>query len=383
KQKTFLLLILGAAWLISPSKALAQVDFPEANGSLCLPGLAVEVDSSCQTLGPTGYLARMQASGIFFPLVSLPARFPDASLAELPFYYGKIKDREVPTYASPADAVAGATPKRYIEQGLNYVTYIDYMEYNNSSFYMVAPGEWVQKKDISVNIVSSKFTGLEFFGTPANDFGWVLFTVQSQKTPGLSNQVMTGNEYFRFNVITVYETIEKDGVRWHMIGPDEWIEGRFSALVYPVFTSPEGVVNGRWIEMNLFEQTVSVYQDNHLVYATLVTSGQAGWWTRPGLFQIYEKLESTLMQGAFEADRSDYYYLEDVPWTMYFDQKRAFHGTYWHNNFGFENSHGCANLSPGDSRWLFDWALLGDSVYIWDPSGQTPTDPSLYTAGGA
>ncbi|MDH5606298.1 MAG: L,D-transpeptidase, partial [Anaerolineae bacterium] len=126
-----------------------------------------------------------------------------------------------------------------------------------------------------------------------------------------------------------------------------------------------------------------VYQDNRMIYATLVSSGLPGWWTRPGLFQVYEKLESTLMTGSLEADRSDYYYLEDVPWTMYFDQKRAFHGAFWHNNFGFENSHGCANLSPGDSRWLFQWANLGDWVYVWDPSGQTPTDPALYTPGGA
>jgi lipoprotein-anchoring transpeptidase ErfK/SrfK len=73
----------------------------------------------------------------------------------------------------------------------------------------------------------------------------------------------------------------------------------------------------------------------------------------------------------------------DVPYTMYFDQARAFHGTFWHQNFGFENSHGCANLSPSDSHWLFKWAEVGDWVYVHDPSGETPTDPSLYGEGGA
>jgi hypothetical protein len=32
----------------------------------------------------------------------------------------------------------------------------------------------------------------------------------------------------------------------------------------------------------------------------------------------------------------------------------------------------------GDSRWLYDWAVEGDFVYVHDPSGQTPTDPNLY-----
>jgi lipoprotein-anchoring transpeptidase ErfK/SrfK len=120
-----------------------------------------------------------------------------------------------------------------------------------------------------------------------------------------------------------------------------------------------------------------------MVYATLTSTGVPGFWTRPGLFQIFEKTETTPMSGAFEADASDYYYLEDVPWTMYFDEARALHGAYWHTKFGYEQSHGCVNLSAGDSRWLFDWAQMGDWVYVWDASGETPEDPSLYGSGGA
>ena len=37
-------------------------------------------------------------------------------------------------------------------------------------------------------------------------------------------------------------------------------------------------------------------------------------------------------------------------------------------------SHGCVNLSPGDAHWLYDWAEVGDYVYVFDPSGQTPTE---------
>ena len=48
----------------------------------------------------------------------------------------------------------------------------------------------------------------------------------------------------------------------------------------------------------------------------------------------------------------------------------------------FEALHD-VNLSVGDSRWLFDWADVGDWVYVWDPSGKTPVDPGVYTAGGA
>jgi hypothetical protein len=39
-------------------------------------------------------------------------------------------------------------------------------------------------------------------------------------------------------------------------------------------------------------------------------------------------------------------------------------------------------MSIADARWLWEWADNGDYVYVWDPSGETPTDPSFYTGGG-
>jgi hypothetical protein len=73
---------------------------------------------------------------------------------------------------------------------------------------------------------------------------------------------------------------------------------------------------------------LAVYDQRNLFFATLVSTGVPGDWTQPGLFQIYLEKETETMSGAFTADRLDYNYLEDVPWTMYFDQVRALHGTY-------------------------------------------------------
>jgi len=174
-----------------------------------------------------------------------------------------------------------------------------------------------------------------------------------------------------------------DNIEWYLVGPDEWIEQRLIGRVIPDPIPPEGVTNGRWMEINLYEQTLSVYVNNQLVYATLIASGLDPFFTRPGLFSIYQKLETTPMMGAFDADRSDFYYLEDVPYTMYYDQLRALHGAYWRTAFGFPQSHGCINLAPADARWLYEWAVEGDWVYVWDPSGETPTDPNYYGEGGA
>ena len=89
------------------------------------------------------------------------------------------------------------------------------------------------------------------------------------------------------------------------------------------------------------------------------------------------------MTGAFATGKVDYYLLENVPWTMYYDGPRAMHGAYWRAMFGYEQPHGCVNLSIGDSHWLYDWAVVGDWVYVWDPSGKTPTDPEFYKESAA
>jgi hypothetical protein len=279
-------------------------------------------------------------------------------------------------------AIAGKPVARYIQPGFTYVSYVDVQEVDGKKYYLIAPGEWMKSGDLAANAAYSQFMGFTFTATPNRPFGWILQPTETRRDPG-SNAAFSGATFNRFDQIEVFDTQEVDGLIWYLIGPDRWVESREVALVFPRTQAPDGVDNGRWIEIDLDQQTVSAYDNGHMVYATLTSTGVPGFWTRPGLFQIFEKTETTPMSGAFEADRSDYYYLEDVPWTMYFDEARALHGAYWHTKFGYEQSHGCVNLSAGDSRWLFDWAEMGDWVYVWDASGETPEDPSLYGAGGA
>jgi len=172
----------------------------------------------------------------------------------------------------------------------------------------------------------------------------------------------------------VYESVFLDGQRWHRIGAAEWVEDSQIAAVEPDVQPPPGVTGERWISLDLGEQTLAVYEGGRLAYATLISSGSAGTWTRPGTFQIVDKLVTDDMDGSYEADGSDYYYLEDVPWVMYFDGARAIHGAYWHNGFGYPRSHGCVNLSPTDAHWLFEWADVGTWVFVTDSSGRTPVE---------
>jgi len=356
---------------------------------LCLPGIYFQGPDDCVPAGPSSYLTDIAAHGIVLPIPDLPASSPDFDLTYTDVRYGYVPKRNVPVYGSLEDAMQAKKKKatKKLDSSFTYISYTDEVVVDGRRFYMVSPGAWMTANDVSRIGVVPLFQGLEFHRTPENSFGWVLSylskgPVETKSTPGYDNDDYTGHILKNHEVIQVFDVAELDDTRWYLIGPDEWLPSKVVSRVIPNTTPPEGVTDDRWIEVNLDEQTLAVYDNNQLIFATLIASGLEPFWTQPGLFQIYEKLDSTYMRGSFEADRSDAYYLEDVPWTMYYDQSRALHGAYWRANLGFPQSHGCVNLSVGDAHWLYNWADIGDWVYVWDPSGKTPTDPALYGSGG-
>ena len=378
-----LALILAAFSLFGAAQpALAQSSEPYNGAPLCLPEAYPSGSSDCMAYGPAGQLREWAKSGLSYPQAPLPARHPDIALTQSPVYIARInlpEEEQANLYVTLDDAVNGSNAVGSIAPGqLRYVSYVDTRSVNDNAYVLLKSGYWMRASPAAY----SYFQGLLFSRNPTSSFGWLVDHARARSAPGYANPEV-GETIYRESYLPIYGMVHQDGTDWYQVGFDRWIERRYIRQLVVNPTPPAGVDNGRWIEVNLYEQTVSVYENGRLLFATIVASGGEPFYTRPGLFRIEEKKPLETMQGAFEADRSDFYYLEDVPWTMYFDQARALHGAYWRAWYGFAGTHGCVNLSIGDSAWLFQWAQEGDWVYVWDPSGQTPTDPSLYTAGGA
>ncbi len=116
----------------------------------------------------------------------------------------------------------------------------------------------------------------------------------------------------------------------------------------------------RNIEVNLSNQTVTLYQNGQVYQHWSMSSGKSGWETHTGNFRIGWK---TAMQDMGCVPGYDWC-TKDVPWVAYFNGDEGFHGTYWHSNFGTPMSHGCINLTIANAKLLYDWAYRGTEVSV-------------------
>lgn len=371
----------AAAATVSPPAPAVVI--PTTAQALCLPYMEGIQAANCLQAGPSQLISTLASQGITFPAAPLAVAHPPYDLNNIPYSYARVNtNAAIPMYASLADAETNAVKEMMPAGAFRFVSLSQKLTGTDGNvYYQIANEDWIKATDVN-KVAAAYFQGFLIKQYPAVPFGWVVQSgITSVSAPGYSSQ-STGKTYNRTDIVLCYSSQIVDGEEWVKIGPEEWLDHKFVGRVLNNPTPPQGVTNGRWIEVNLYEQVMTVYENSKMIFATLISSGGKPFYTRPGTFKIYRKVDFEYMTGAFEADRSDYYYIEQVPYIMYFDEARALHGAYWNNYLGNTGSHGCVNISVADAHWLYDWANEGDAVYVWDPSGKTPTDPSLYGPGG-
>ena len=128
--------------------------------------------------------------------------------------------------------------------------------------------------------------------------------------------------------------------------------------VRPAPTDPGARIgSGKELIVVLNTQMAYAYENGVLQRSALISSGLPDTPTVRGDFKITRKLRSRHMVGPG-------YDLPNVPWVMYFFAGYAFHGTYWHNNFGTPMSHGCVNMTNADAQWFYNFAPVGTPVHV-------------------
>ncbi len=366
----FLVIVLVAAIPQIASAAHLDADAGQYYDlPLCLPGYYAKDPGDCLPLGPSQTISGLREQGFPYPLAGLPANKPDPALSNLPMRIASINDGQTKVYASLDDAINNGTVIRSYPGGLRrYVAMIEQANSGGRTFVRLLGGGWIEAEPL---YSIPNWQGLEFYDTPESNFGWTVDNTGSYNAASFSSGA-TGNSYIKYEAFPIYNMVEAEGYEWYQVAPSEWIPSLKARRVVVDTTTPPGVEGGKWINIDLHNQTLSAYEDNELVFAAVVATGSGALYSSPGTYRIYEKRELDNMQGSYAADRSDFYYFESVPWAMYYNHAQAIHGIYWPAVLGFKQSHGCVNMFPGDANWLFQWAELGDYVYVHDPSGLTP-----------
>jgi len=137
----------------------------------------------------------------------------------------------------------------------------------------------------------------------------------------------------------------------------------------------------RHIFVYLDTQRLAAVENGEVVRTFKVSTGKNKTPTVTGNFYIYDRYRHKTMRSDsnIRPGQHGFYEVENVPYTQFFHKDYAFHGAFWHNNFGRTASHGCVNMAtkdlnrrwphaPEDAGWLFHWAALGVPVTVYAKS---------------
>jgi hypothetical protein len=117
-----------------------------------------------------------------------------------------------------------------------------------------------------------------------------------------------------------------------------------------------------WIDVSVFGGTLVAYEGRTPVFATLMSPGRGGTpipgrdpvstaSTPTGTFRVDGKFRWATMVSSSDSNIVH----AEVQYVQNFHGPHALHGAYWHDAFGEPKSGGCVNLSPKDSKTVFDW----------------------------
>jgi len=213
---------------------------------------------------------------------------------------------------------------------------------------------------------------------PSIHEGGAIFEVSVPYSRSYSEPNPASTAYYRLyygSTAWVEEVVSgSDGRSWYGLR-DDMLKVRYYVraehlrrVLYSELTplSPDVPPNEKRIEVDLGQQELRAFESGRLVFRARISSGIPN--TKPGpngiptitptgVFIIDRKFPLRHMGDGRLTSSLDAYELPGVPWTSFFHPTGvAFHGTYWHCDFGRPLSHGCINMRNIDAKWLYRWS---------------------------
>jgi hypothetical protein len=125
------------------------------------------------------------------------------------------------------------------------------------------------------------------------------------------------------------------------------------------------IITGKYIDINLSSQVMSVFEDGKIVDSFMVSTGKRGMETPKGSYQIRNKAARVwskaygLYMPYWMAVASDGKFgIHELPeWPGGYKEGA--------NHLGIPVSHGCIRLGVGPAKFVFDWTAIGTPVIIY------------------
>jgi len=171
------------------------------------------------------------------------------------------------------------------------------------------------------------------------------------------------------------EEVESHNDTWAELSDGTYVFStslRRNPLMTPPALPADAPSQGRWVDVNLFEQVATAYEGRTAVRTALISSGRPGWETPIGTFPVQRRVEKDTMDGATLAGQGPNgkganHKVENVRYVQYFtNDGAAIHENYWRRpaTFGMPGSHGCIGMPPADAAWFWQFATVGTPLVI-------------------
>jgi L,D-transpeptidase-like protein len=239
-------------------------------------------------------------------------------------------------------------------------------------------GKWVPLRDLGPARLFD-FQGADIADAPDGviPVAWVVSDFAAVYARAGGSFQPTGEQRHRFDRVAWLEEAGSFGGRYARIDDRRWI--RASDVRHPTIAPPpdEVAAGERWIDVELDTQTLTAWEGDRPVFATIVSTGKGKTKGHPfetprGVYPIWIKLLTATMDNLEDEGAARYWRIEDVPWVQFIHKGVALHAAFWHRSFGQVRSHGCINLAPLDAQRLFAWT--GPRL----PAGWTAVLPGTY-----
>lgn len=112
-----------------------------------------------------------------------------------------------------------------------------------------------------------------------------------------------------------------------------------------------------YVKVDLSQQIMNIYKGDTLIYSWFVSTAANGYETPTGEYKPYHTAKMHF---------SKQFYNSPMPYSVFFKDGFAIHGTEYIRSLGHKASHGCVRLHPENAKKLYDLVLKNgyDKTFI-------------------